>query len=79
MNFIRRISNINNSKLKLGLYNTNKFFFKKRIGINHLDIQKLKKIDIDHQTMTERVNWLEEGAELQSHFYHELLFNILGE
>ena len=73
MNFIRRL----NTK-SVNFNKTNKFFFKKKMGLNHLDLQKLIKMDIDHETMTEKNDWFDEGIDIQSHFYHEFLFNIIS-
>jgi len=80
MNFIRRLSNTKNSNLgfEKTFNKTTKYFFKKRMGLNHLDLQKLTKIDIDHDSMTERNDWFDEGSDVQSHFYHELLFNVIS-
>ena len=76
MNFTRRL--FNTKSASLGFNKINKFSFKKRVGLNHFDIQKLKKMDFDHQTMTETNDWFDEGSDLQSHFYHEFLFSVIS-
>ena len=48
------------------------------MGFNHFDLQKLKKINLDFETMTETNDWYDEGSDLQSHFYHEFLFSIIS-
>lgn len=72
MNISRRLINLTtpiNNFLK-----ANKFFYKKRMGINHIESQKLNKIDNDFNELNQVFDWMEEGAEIQSHFYHEYLF-----
>lgn len=76
MNISRRILKLNNPSLSLN--NFIKFGYKKRMGYNHIDIQKRVKIDKDIDELTETVDWMDEGSEIQSHFYHEFLFNSLG-
>lgn len=77
MNSIRKIFNYKNPNI-FGFNKANKFFFKKRMGLNHLDIQKKIKIDNDFESMTENNDWFDEGSEIQSHFYHEFLFNLIS-
>ncbi len=76
MNISRRLL-----KLKNPILNFNKisnFSYKKRIGFNHIEIQKNLKIERDMEELTETIDWLNEGAEIQSHFYHEFLFSVIG-
>lgn len=76
MNISKRIFNLKNPLLSL---NKNiKFGYKKRMGYNHISIQKRAKLDRDIDELTDLVDWMDEGSEIQSHFYHEFLFNALG-
>jgi len=77
MKISRRILKLNNNPL----FSFNKYItfgYKKRIGYNHIHMQKRIKIDRDIDELTETVDWMDEGSEIQSHFYHEFLFNTLG-
>jgi len=76
MNISRRLIKIKNPFINFNKYS--KFSYKKRLGFNHIDLQKRVKIDKDFEELTETLDWMDEGSEIQSHFYHEFLFSVLG-
>jgi hypothetical protein len=77
MNISRMILKLKNPLLNFNKYI--KFGYKKKMGYNHIQLQKRAKIDKDLDELTETVDWMDEASEIQSHFYHEFLFNTLGE
>ncbi len=76
MNISRRLFNLKNPLNNLN--NISKFFYKKRITLNHLEIQKMTKVEKDFDEMTEQMDIFEDGSDIQSHFYHEYLFTALS-
>lgn len=76
MNITRRLFKFNIPVLNFN--KSNKFFYKKRMGLNHIDLMKAEKIEQDYDEMIDSVDWIEEAAEIQSHFYHEFIFAAIG-